>query len=34
LMEENFYHNTYFMNDEFIRKVERSISNQNILIKK
>ncbi len=25
-MEENFYHNTYFMNDEFIRKVERSIS--------
>ncbi len=26
LMEENFYHNTYFMNDEFIRKVERSIS--------
>ena len=34
LMEHNFYHNTYFMNDEFIRKVERSISNQNILIKK
>lgn len=33
LMEENFYHNTYFMNDEFIRKVERSISNQNILNK-
>ncbi len=26
LMEEDFYHNTYFMNDEFIRKVERSIS--------
>lgn len=26
LMEENFYHNTYFMNDEFIRKVERSVS--------
>lgn len=26
LMEENFYHNTYFMKDEFIRKVERSIS--------
>ena len=33
LMEEDFYHNTYFMNDEFIRKVERSISNQNILNK-
>jgi hypothetical protein len=31
LMEENFYHNTYFMNDEFIRKVERSISNQNLI---
>lgn len=31
LMEEKFYHNTYFMNDEFIRKVERSISNQNLI---
>ncbi len=25
LMENNFNHETYFMNDEFIRKVERSL---------
>ena len=30
LMEEDFYHNTYFMNDEFIIKVERSMSNLGI----
>ena len=31
LMEDNFHHNTYYMNDEFIRKVEKSVSYQNII---
>lgn len=27
LMEDNFNHETYFMNDEFIKKVEKSMTN-------
>lgn len=30
LMEENFHYNTYSMNDEFIIKVERSMTNLGI----
>jgi len=26
-MEDNFNHETYFMNDEFIKKVEKSMTN-------
>ena len=34
LMEDDFNHETYFMNDNSIIKVEQSISNQNILSKR